>query len=428
MTSDTGDKGSGPHKPPHSGRRAPTIDLKAKEVASEAVPPAKPSSSEPADTAGPAAAANPGKGAPQDAKPETDAGGVPPRAPGWRWPAWDSLPGRPSPLFGAAIAAAIVFFVLGFITASFFSRNDVASDTRLERIHADERLTERLTKIEASLAAPRSPDAGLLARIATAEAAAKLAAETAAAQQRRAEELAALVRETRSRADAAAASADAAQRGSAAAPDAARLDVDALLQRIAALEQALKSNEAEMARRAASVADDRKSRVAVVASVLLTAVERGSPFAAELAAAKSLAPDAPLGSLDAFAAAGLPGAVALSRELAAQIPAMLKLAQSDAAREGGFLDKLQANAERLVRIRPVGEIAGDRPVDVIARIESRVNASDVPGALQELGKLPPQIRAPADAWIAKANARNAALTAARQFSIGALAAIGKPNT
>jgi hypothetical protein len=176
MTSDTGDKGSGPHKPPHSGRRAPTIDLKAKEVASEAVAPAKPSSSEPADTAGPAAAANPGKGAPQDAKPETDAGGVPPRAPGWRWPAWDSLPGRPSPLFGAAFAAAIVFFVLGFITASFFSRNDVASDTRLERIHADERLTERLTKIEASLAAPRSPDAGLLARIATAEAAAKLAA------------------------------------------------------------------------------------------------------------------------------------------------------------------------------------------------------------------------------------------------------------
>jgi hypothetical protein len=42
--------------------------------------------------------------------------------------------------------------------------------------------------------------------------------------------------------------------------------------------------------------------------------------------------------------------------------------------------------------------------------------------------LPAQVRAPAEDWIRKANARNAALTAARQFSTSALAAIGKPNT
>jgi hypothetical protein len=65
---------------------------------------------------------------------------------------------------------------------------------------------------------------------------------------------------------------------------------------------------------------------------------------------------------------------------------------------------------------------------VIARIEARTNASDIAGALQELAKLPAPVRAPAEGWIKTAAARNAALAAARQFSTGALAAIGKPNT
>jgi hypothetical protein len=81
-----------------------------------------------------------------------------------------------------------------------------------------------------------------------------------------------------------------------------------------------------------------------------------------------------------------------------------------------------------VRIRPVGETTGDKPLDVIARLEAKANASDLEGALAELSKLPPQVRAPADAWAGKMKARNAALAAARQFSAGALAVIGKPNT
>jgi hypothetical protein len=213
------------------------------------------------------------------------------------------------------------------------------------------------------------------------------------------------------------------------APEGVRVDVDALNQRIAALEQALKSNEAELARRAASAADERKSRVAVVATVLLGAVERGAPFATELAAAKAVSPDAnALAPLESFAASGLPSAPSLSRELSALIPIMLKGTDAETKRDGGFLDKLQANAERLVRIRPVGEVSGTRPVDVIARVEAKAGSADIAGALDELSKLSPQARAPAEAWIKKANARNAALAAARQFSSGALAAIGKPNT
>jgi hypothetical protein len=169
-------------------------------------------------------------------------------------------------------------------------------------------------------------------------------------------------------------------------------------------------------------------------------VERGAPFAAELAATKTLAPDmtGSLAPLDDFAAAGLPASPALARELSALIPDLVKAerAQADkiqaqkvqaASHEESFLQKLQSNAERLVRIRPVGEVTGDQPVQVIARIEARAARGDVSGAAAELLALPPPVRAPAEAWIRKVGTRDKALALARQFSTNALAALGKPN-
>ena len=47
---------------------------------------------------------------------------------------------------------------------------------------------------------------------------------------------------------------------------------------------------------------------------------------------------------------------------------MIKLAGGP-AREGGVLEKLQASAERLIRIRPVGDMPGNDPAAVISRIE-----------------------------------------------------------
>lgn len=428
MTSDKGggETGSGSKKPPAASRRpAPTIDLKATELASEPVANERRPADETVEAPAPDAAA---KVSP-DPKVETEADGAPPpRGPDRsRRPTWDRLRGLSLPLIGAAAAAGVVFFLLGLATANLFPGREMIADARLQAV---DDLSGRLAKIETTLSVPRAPDAALGTRIAAAEAAAKLATENAATQQRRADELAALVREVRNRADAAAASAEAAQKGaSAVTSGGVPVDVDALNQRIASLEQSLKATEAELTRRAAAGADDRKGRVAVASSILLGAVERGVPFTAELAAVKGLTQDAKaLAPLEPFAANGVPGAAALSRELAATIPAMLKATERETAQDGGFLDKLQANAERLVRIRPVGDVAGDQPAHVVARIEAKLKVSDVAGALEELGKLPAQVRAPADAWIKRANARNAALAAARQLSIGALAALGKPNT
>jgi len=48
--------------------------------------------------------------------------------------------------------------------------------------------------------------------------------------------------------------------------------------------------------------------------------------------------------------------------------------------------------------------------------------------LAELSKLPPDARAPAQAWIKKAEARTAAIAAAQSLAQTALAALAKPGS
>src|SRR5262245_47738271 len=128
--------------------------------------------------------------------------------------------------------------------------------------------------------------------------------------------------------------------------------------------------------------------------------------------------------LEPYAASGLPSAATLSRELMGLLGTLAQ-ASGTTPRDGGFLERLQANAERLVRIRPLDEPPGDDPAAVLVRIEQRASQADLPGALAELAKLPAPARAAAQAWIAKAQARLAAVAASRRFAADAFAALGK---
>jgi hypothetical protein len=102
-------------------------------------------------------------------------------------------------------------------------------------------------------------------------------------------------------------------------------------------------------------------------------------------------------------------------------------AGSSLSPDAGFLEKLQANAERIVRVRPVGEVSGHDAASAIARIESSAARLDIEGALAELKALPDAIRAPADGWIKIAEQRAAAIAASRDFAREALSALGKPS-
>ena len=198
-------------------------------------------------------------------------------------------------------------------------------------------------------------------------------------------------------------------------------DFDTLQQRIAALEQSARAAREEIAKTSSG---DSAARQALSAAALRDAVVSGAPFAAELAQAKSLgAIDKEISVLEPFAATGIPSPATLAQELHNLLPAMVNLVGAQAP-QGGFLERLQANAGKLVRIRPVDVPPSDDPLAVLSRIENDVAKSDVAAALADLGKLPNPLRAPAQGWISKAQAREGALKAARQYAADAARAIG----
>jgi hypothetical protein len=194
--------------------------------------------------------------------------------------------------------------------------------------------------------------------------------------------------------------------------------LDALQRRIAGLEQLVPSA-------VKSSATDRPARLALGAAALRDVVVSGAPFAAALAQAKSLGADEKtLMPLEPFAATGVPTPAALAQELRTLWPVILKLSGAQAP-EGGFLERLQANAGKLVRIRPVDAPPGDDASAVLARIELEAARNDIGGALNDLGKLPDAARAPAQAWIRQANERQAALTAARAYAVESARALAQ---
>ena len=211
-----------------------------------------------------------------------------------------------------------------------------------------------------------------------------------------------------------------APRESAAAPD-----LSAINDRIAGIERSLRA-QADAARTSEKPADDPGLRLMVVASLLDLHVRQGEPFAAALSAAKSLGAHADaLKPLDAFAATGVPGAAALSRELLALVPKLSPPAAQPATTGSGLIDRLEAGAARLVRIERLDTPGGDRSA-VLARITAAAQRNDVAAARAELNSLAAADRTAAQGWIDRSEARDTALAASRQFAEAAMAALANP--
>ena len=297
-------------------------------------PPARPSSEEPAKPSPDAA------GAPaSDAAPDASASAAAPEAPA----AADAPRSTVSWLGFATAAIGLVLAAVG-IAALFMSRDNGmrAFDARLagaERVvrelasrapatavdpKALDELTRRVAKLEASATPPTAAsDPALAARIAALETEIKAMAATLGSVGRRDEEVLTVARDARARADASAAAfAELAQKISAAT--AARSELEALANRVTAVERSEKAAES----------GDRAVRLALAATALNTAVERGDAFAAELAAAKALGADAKLvAALEPFARSGVPVAAALARQFSELAPCLLYTSPSPRDRQ-----------------------------------------------------------------------------------------------
>jgi hypothetical protein len=206
----------------------------------------------------------------------------------------------------------------------------------------------------------------------------------------------------------------------------AAVDLGPLNERINKLERASRAQgDAIASERSAESkpADDTSLRRVVAAALLNVAVRHGDPYAAELAAAKSLSPDADaLKPLAEFAGSGVPGPPMLSRELLALVPKLAPSAQESATTGRGIIDRLQAGAAKLVKVERTDAVGSDRNA-VVARVTAAALRNDVAESKRELDSLSPADRAAAQGWLDKVKARDAALAASRQFAEQTMAAL-----
>jgi len=295
--------------------------------------------------------------------------------------------------------------------------SELQSRPQVANGNAVQALSQRVDKIETTLAKLPPADANVADKLAAADNAMKALGLALTALSQRTSDAAGNAADARKAADAAMkavsdlrASMQTAAANSASVP---RADLEALEKRVGALE-----TQAKAAREAInkSSGNDNAARLAMSAAVLRDAVVVGAPYAAELAAVKALGgSDKALQPLEPFAKDGAPTARTLARELAALTPQMLKIAGAPSP-SADFLAKLEANAARLVRVRPVNAPQGKDAATVLARLDVDAANVDIAAAVADVAELPDKVRAPAEAWIAKAKARQAAVAAARQYA------------
>jgi len=423
-------------EPPTPRLRPRTLDLPAEEAAPEPIRTTGPAGDE-ATAAGPVDTGTPHQDAAADTPPSdtvADTASPPdeppadaPRRRGW-------LPAV-SMIGAGVLGAGIVLAVLGSM-GLLVNPNDGLSavDARLAGLELEVRdlaarapaagvdaraldeVVGRVDTLEAAVVTsrPATGDPSFSNRIAAINGEVKALAETIGTLGRRNDEAAAAARAAQTRSDATAAAVATLAQKLPAGVAVERSQVEALAARVAAVE----SSEKTAAR------GDQAVRLVLVATALKSAVERGDPFAGELAAAKALGADPKLTTaLEPFAASGVPTSAALARELAVFAPS-LRPPASAPAREG-FLERLQVNAEKLVRVRPTDEVAGSDAAAIASRVETKAAQEDIAGAQAELAKLSTTARAPAEAWLKQAQARTAALDASRRLAADALAGLGK---
>ncbi|MFN7126563.1 MAG: COG4223 family protein [Allorhizobium sp.] len=190
---------------------------------------------------------------------------------------------------------------------------------------------------------------------------------------------------------------------SAPAADAAA--VEALKTQLVAAEQAIESLRAEIAsnkqaldqsttrlteaeRKLEEPRSDVEMARAIALAGLKTAIDRGGPFLSELDALKSVSPGDPaIAALIPLASAGVPSRSDLARDFN-QVAEDILAAINQPATGEGWTDRLLASARSLVKVRPVGNVEGETPEAIVARVENKLQNGDLKGAALEWDTLP----------------------------------------
>lgn len=190
-------------------------------------------------------------------------------------------------------------------------------------------------------------------------------------------------------------------------------ELDALAGRIDAIDRQIAALDA----RTSQAEQERQAALALALQGLGRAAEGDAPFAREVETVAALVgDDSAVAELREYAEAGVPSRPALAREFDAVARNILA---ADGEAGDGFLSRLGANAQSLVRVRRTGEAQGTGADAIVARMEARLEEGDLAGALQEWSGLSEEARQASAEWAAAAE-RRLALDQA-------IAALGRPD-
>lgn len=175
-------------------------------------------------------------------------------------------------------------------------------------------------------------------------------------------------------------------------------------ERIGAIEKTV----GELTGKVAEQAEQPKAALAIAASALKTAIDRGDPFTTEIDTFAAIAPAAPeIDALRAMAATGVPSQEAIKTAFPDAAAAMVAAGRTQDP-NAGFFDKLVSSAQSLVQVRPVGMVEGEGAGETVARMEVHLNKGDYPAVAAEYDKLPEPAKAAGASFIAMVKARLAA--------------------
>ncbi|MAZ17658.1 MAG: hypothetical protein CL535_15185 [Ahrensia sp.] len=165
------------------------------------------------------------------------------------------------------------------------------------------------------------------------------------------------------------------------------------------------------------------SRVAaaIAASALKSAADRGGGFMSELEAYASVASDQDtVAALRDYAASGVPTVTQLSERFPA-VANRIVAAASGVGSDAGIVDRLAASARSLVQVRPVGDVEGDKPGEIAARMEVALKDGDLGRVVSQWETLPEAAQQASSAFIADVKARNELDTLIARVLSGAMA-------
>jgi hypothetical protein len=126
-----------------------------------------------------------------------------------------------------------------------------------------------------------------------------------------------------------------------------------------------KSRSDEISGKVAEQAEQPKAALAIAASALKAAIDRGEPFTTEIDTFAAVAPPSPeIDQLRQMAAAGVASRAAIEAALPAAASAMVSAGKAQDP-NAGFLDKLMSSAQSLVDVRPVGMVEGEGAAEIV---------------------------------------------------------------